>query len=256
MRTHTESPVDMTDDISAPGDDTLYETRQHLNTDFLVNCSSPLNVYDHRRNKVVYVNNKFIQLTNLTEDECYDLRLESLEQWVHPSDSAILREKVMQSLSSSCADLLTRGNRKLSFQVNFRIRNYSENRETCTVLAQCSVLEWDENDTPATTLTLFSDITRHCSGQKIVLSVNVFDESENKWKTYSTMQFHHEPLMLSRREREIVSHIISDASATQISQRLNMPYYTVRAHWRNILLKTECKSQKELKERAHREGWI
>jgi DNA-binding CsgD family transcriptional regulator len=50
--------------------------------------------------------------------------------------------------------------------------------------------------------------------------------------------------------------MLVDKSATEIAETLEMNPHTVRTHWRNILQKTNCHTQKKLKELALAEGWI
>jgi len=86
--------------------------------------------------------------------------------------------------------------------------------------------------------------------------IDVFNSEEQRWKMVYEEKFRPQPHMLSARERGIMLMMLEGKSATQISELLNMNYYTVRSHWRNILTKTKCKSYEELKELAQMEGWI
>ena len=96
----------------------------------------------------------------------------------------------------------------------------------------------------------------HKKDHKIALTINAFNPADQSWKTVITEEFLATPQMLSEREREVMKLIVQENSANEIAEKLDLKFYTVRAHWRNILGKTGCKTQKQLKTLAHREGWI
>ena len=231
----------------------------HENKDMsriLQNLNSPINVFDHRNKKFIYVNDKFMQLAGLTLEECYNQQLKDFSSWIHVDDLLMLENQIGKRLGEVYFEYVQDNSTQLSYLVNFRLKEKEKDREPISVLAQCSVIEWDKNHTPAVTLNILSDISHYNYNQKMILTVNLYDDHLQQWKIILREEFLIIPNMLSKREKEIMAHIVQDKSATEISQSLNMPFYTVRSHWRNILQKTRCKTQKELKHLAHVEGWV
>lgn len=235
---------------------TLQSPQVRANISFILqHLNSPINIFDHHQKKFIYVNDKFTRLIGINAEECYAQELKDFGSWIHPGDLTILQNQIGKRLHEVYLEYIHDHSEQLNYMVNFRLKEKDKNGMQVSVLAQCAVIEWDKNHLPASTLNMLSDITNYKNNQKMVLTVNLFDEKNNQWKTILREEFLLTPDMLSVREKEIVTHIIKDKSATKISQELNIPFYTVRSHWRNILQKTRCKTQKELKHMALAEGW-
>ena len=222
----------------------------------LQQLNSPVNIFDHRQLKFIYANDRFIRLTGLSQEECYKIELKDFGSWIHQGDLLILQTEIGKRLDELYNQYVVDDSAQLNYTVNFRLQPEEKNGDPVDVLAQCSVLEWDENHLPALTFNLLTDITHYKHNQKIVLTVKLFDEETKYWKTILKDELLRVPDMLTKREKQITELIILDKSASKISQELNVAYHTVRAHWRNILQKTRCKTQKELKHLAHKEGWV
>lgn len=60
----------------------------------------------------------------------------------------------------------------------------------------------------------------------------------------------------SKREIEIVSLIAAGCKTKEISKKLNIALDTVKAHRKNILVKSGCKNMAELTAKSISEGWI
>lgn len=222
----------------------------------LQQLNSPLNIFDHRSNRLIYVNEKFTRLAGLSAQQCYAQELKDFGSWVNAGDLSILQNEIGKRLGEVYRQYISDNSEQLNYAVNFRLKEKEGNGPPASVLAQCSVVEWDEEHSPAITLNLLTDITHYKHNQKIILTVNLLDKLTQQWKTVLQEEFLRMPDMLGVREKEIMAEMLQDKSATKISKEKNMSVFTVRSHWRNVLHKTNCHTQKELKHLAHMEGWV
>ncbi len=224
--------------------------------DILKHLSSPINIFDHRKKKLLYVNDEFVRLAGLTAEECYSQELKDFDSWIHPGDLFMLKSQVRIRLDEVFRKYINDSSIRLTYLINFRLKEKKNNGELISVLSQCSVLEWDDHYSPVVTMNMLSDTTHYSMNQKMILIVNLYDAQKQQWKSILREEFLSVPDILTDREREIMSHILLDKSAIKISEELDMSYHTVRTHWRNILQKTKCKTQKDLKQMALLKGWV
>ncbi len=227
--------------------DQLLEHFKHLST--------PVSIFDNERKMFIYCNDKFINLVGFDENECYNHVFNDFRKWIHPNDHSILIDQVGSRLRDFKNNSLQLHEEKFSLHFNFRLNTKNKEDHYTSVFAQCSVLEW-KNDYPFLILCLLTDITKYNKNNKIVYSINWYNQNEQEWTKVFEEEFLNEPRMLSTREKQIFNLIIQDMSATAISKELNIAFHTVRTHWRNILSKTGCNNQRELKQLAIKEGWI
>jgi DNA-binding CsgD family transcriptional regulator len=219
---------------------------QHLN------C--PISIFDFRKKKFIYVNDHFLQVTGLTADNCYDMSLEDFLACVESIDLLALQKEIKMRLENVIKQYGNNGNLQLNYSMNCRFKQKDGNFND--IMVQCTVIEWDKNNYPAVTLNVYTDLTPHKRDLKIVLTISIIGENEKQWKTVLAEEFLRIPKVLTEREHEIMNDMVHDIGAEEIAERLNLKYYTVRAHWRNILNKTGCHSQRELKDLAQKEGWV
>lgn len=222
----------------------------------LKHLNLPVSIFDHQNKKFIYVNNMFLQLTGLSHEVCSKHESKNFSDWIHVDDLNILRNKIKNTLHQVYLQSVDSTSSQLNYMVNFRLTEKDMNGEYIHVLAQCSVMEWNKDHFPAVTFNMFNDISNYKNNHKIILTVNMLDKKSLEWKTVIKEEFLREPEMLTNREKEIMAHMNNDASAMTIANSLDMSYHTVRAHWRNILQKTSCKSQKEFKDLAQAKGWL
>jgi DNA-binding CsgD family transcriptional regulator len=222
------------------------------------NLSSPFAILDNSNSKFIYCNGKFIKLSGFNEEECYKHTFNDFKNWIHPDDLYTLENNVgkhLRELNSNFSDTIFSAH-KINFQFNFRLKEKDKNGKNISLLAQSTILEWDDQNKPKILLILLSDITDYTYYNKIVFSIKLFNNEDRQWISVFQEDFLIRPQMLSERENEVFSYIVQDHSASEISKILNISFFTVRTHWRNILSKTGCKAQKELKLLAQKNGWI
>lgn len=217
---------------------------------------APLNIYDHRSNKFVYVNKLFAQLIGLSVEECYAQELKDYNNWINSDDLWMLRNLVAKHLINVLDEHIRDHSEQFNYVVNFRLLQKAKNLDVISVLANCNVLEWNANLTPAVTLNMFTLTTHYNHHQKMIFTANLLNKKTLHWTNVLKEEFLHIPHMLGMREREIMTSMLKEKSATEIAMEKKMSVHTVRSHWRNVLLKTNCKTQKELTHLAHVEGWI
>ncbi len=222
------------------------------------NLSSPFAILDNTKSKFIYCNSKFIKLTGFNEEECYNHTFSDFQKWIYPDDYITLENNIgkhLRVLNNTFKDTVFSAH-KINFQFNFRLKEKDKNGKHISLLAQSTILEWDDHNKPKILLIQLSDITDYTYYNKIVFSIKLYNNEERQWISVFQEDFLIKPKMLSDREIEIFSYIVQDLSASEISKILNISFFTVRTHWRNILSKTGCKTQKELKILAQKNGWI
>lgn len=221
--------------------------------DYLIHhLTTPITIYDYRVNKFTYVNQPFADLTGFTVDDLNSIQFAWFSR-IHPRDLTIWKELVLPRINEMSKKHVKNNKQHFSATVCFRFRNKDE--QYIQLLTQSDVIEWT-NKERAVVLNTFTDITNYKQGAKMFLEISIADESKRNWQTVHREEFTEEPEMLSKREKEIMKLMIDRKSAQEISKILDMNYYTLRSHMRNILIKTKCNSQSELRVLAVAEGWI
>ena len=223
--------------------------------DFLSNnLNIPITIFDGRNDKLIYFNSALCKLTGYEAEELKNINLNDFLTFIHAKDLAVVLNDVLDIVHAANRQHLKIPNQHVSFTMNYRF--LKKDGSYAHVLVQNTVLEWDNVNQKMVTLNIYTDISNHKRDPVMHLKIDVLNGTAPDWKTVYEEKFRPQPQMLSKREKEIMLMMLDGKSATQISELLFMNYYTVRSHWRNILTKTECKSQEELKELALTEGWI
>lgn len=228
---------------------------QNLKKDLAISFA-PINIYDHRISKFVFVNEQFAQLIGHSLADCYTQDLNDFTTWMHAGDLSIMQSQIGNQLSNLYKEFVHDKNAQLFYTLNYRLKIKDHLGEPISVLSQCSVIEWTDDFKPALTLNSHTDLTHYQHNQKMLLQVNLFDVKSQQWKMILSNTFLHEPDNLGKREKEIMIEMLLDKSATTIAKEKNMSVFTIRSHWRNVLQKTNCVNQKQLKQLAQKEGWI
>jgi DNA-binding CsgD family transcriptional regulator/PAS domain-containing protein len=212
-------------------------------------------VYDYRSRKLIYGNRKFLDITGLSPEQCFGLPLEEFNRWIHPDDLALIVANVRPSILQVFQMYKQNRFRRMVYTVNFRLREKGGHYRM--VLSQNTMTEIDGPENfPAQSLNIISDLDNYKEDHKIIITIKIFNERTGRWEIALKKELLHIPLMLTAKEKAILPLMLADRSAHDISVILKMNELTVRSHWRNILMKTNCGTQKELKSLAIVEGWI
>ncbi len=222
---------------------------------FMDRLNIPICIYDHLEKKFKYSNLPFDKLSRLTkEDKSRDQQL--FGSWIHNEDIALFNKEISGRISELCQHYIHNDKEQLSYTLNFRIDNGNNVKSERQMLIQSNVLEWTESNTPALTMSFYMDINDRRHSNKIVLTANYAAHVSDDSILICSEEYLRLPDKLAPREAEILELILKDKSATAIAEVKHISVFTVRSHWRNILQKTNCRSQKELKSLALVEGWI
>jgi DNA-binding CsgD family transcriptional regulator len=218
--------------------------------------NTPITIFNQELKRFIFVNKAFLNLLGMSEEELCNSKQENYGLWVDDNDNHVLNEGINDAFKECCDKIAKHDIGKLSYMINFRLKKKDHNGEQLQMLVQRNVLEWNEDRTPKITLDLYSDIGRRKHSNKILLTVKHLNTISKKWDEVLEQEFLRVPQMLASREKEILKLMLDDKSSTQISIEKEISVYTVRSHWRNILLKTNCESKSQLKRLAFAEGWI
>lgn len=123
---------------------------------------------------------------------------------------------------------------------------------------QSLILTMDENNNFIKSLNIHTDISHLIDknnykvsliglmGEPSFLDIDVWDD-----RVKPTL-----PNSFSKREIEIVRLIAAGCQTKEIAEKLNIAPDTVKAHRKNILMKSGCKNMAELTAKSISEGWI
>ena len=92
---------------------------------------------------------------------------------------------------------------------------------------------------------MVTDITAHKTDDKVILAISKYDAKKG-FEVISTDSFLHQSPTLSKRELEVMKYVLQGLSSKKIAEKLYVSPYTIIAHRRNILAKTNCHNLSEL----------
>jgi DNA-binding CsgD family transcriptional regulator len=172
---------------------------------------------------------------------------------IHPDDKRYFlnsENKLTEFLKQ--LQLEKRGSYK--FQHDYRIK--AKDNTYIRILHQILPIEYDENNYYRS-LVLHTDITHIKRDGIPCFSIigldgepsyyNIQEDTETFTKSYD---------LFTRRERDILKHIVEGSNSKQIADELNISLHTVNTHRKNILLKADCKSPVDLVIKAINHGWV
>ena len=220
---------------------------------FIGQLNVPLSIYNHAESKYVYANQQFLDLTSLSKGDLPSFGQMYYGPWIEDEDYLILKDKIRARLAYVYEHYVHNEMEKLSFKINFRFKHKNHSKDLRHMLLQSNILSWDENKRPKITLDIYTDIEHRKHSSKIILTVSQF---RHAWKIILEEEFLRQPKMLGKREKEIFDCMMDNNSASQIADEKKISIYTVKAHWRNILMKTGCGTREQLVHHAMEEGWL
>jgi len=228
-------------------------TLSSLSVLLLEQITGSIYLYSRSNNKILFHNEEFENLTGISAHELRKKGLTPYLEMFVPEDY----EMVMHRAYPFIIDLVSRkkGNEFTVFKysLNYRIRYPSG--KIRYMFHQSTVLEHTPDNEPDVTLAHISDISEYQTGAAMVLRISAYDAFKKKWKKMADEKFVHTPEILSARETAIMQMLVSGQSQYIIADKLHISYFTVRAHCRHILEKTECRSIKDLRLKSLSEGW-
>lgn len=209
--------------------------------------SMPAVVYiiDYRVTNYLYLSSNCEQMLGYTAAE---IMQNGGQPWhiknnIHPDDLRVFSSEVFVRFVDYTRSLAQSEFKKLRFSVNLRARR--KDGVYIQALQQYVILEADESGNPLITLGTWTDITAHKTDTKVVFSVSRYDR-QSGFSMISTDTFPHCNVNITNRENEIIKWLIKGQSSKGIADKLHVSLYTVNAHRRNMLKKTNCKNTAEL----------
>ncbi|ALJ01435.1 hypothetical protein DC20_13055 [Rufibacter tibetensis] len=146
--------------------------------------------------------------------------------------------------------------KSMKYKVRYDYRIKKANGQYIRILQQVVTIQADEAGGVLRTLGVHTDISHLKKEGKPVLSFIGLDGEPSYIDVNAKVVFSPQKEVLSKREKEILSLLISGNHSLEISDKLYISQHTVNTHRRNILAKTGVASTSELVARAVREGWL
>lgn len=162
---------------------------------------------------------------------------------VHPDDLKIHAGAPFKRFIEFILQLPASEIKNFRFSINYRFKR--KDGVYVKLLRQCTVFEVNDKGYPLLSLGLLTDITAHKDDNKIMLTVTKYGNGSDVKVLYSDSLPHQAPT-LSKRELEVMKFVLQGLSSKKIAEKLYVSTYTIIAHRRNILEKTNCHNLTEL----------
>jgi DNA-binding CsgD family transcriptional regulator len=200
-------------------------------------------IVDYRTRKYLYMSENIKDIFGYTAEETIAAGQSLIFSRVHPDDIAVFTSKIFGEFVDYSRTVTDEDIKKTVFSLNVRFKRKDD--VYIQFLQQYVVLERDEFNNPLMTLGLATDITAYKTDNRMIFSVTKYKPSGRELKIYSP---HALPVshIISKRETEILKLLLKGCTSKKIAETLHLSYYTVRAHRRRLLEKTNCKNSTEL----------
>jgi DNA-binding CsgD family transcriptional regulator len=193
---------------------------------------------NYQTQEYLYVNEGCIHVTGYTAQEHMNMgNAEYIARCMHPDDANQFKSGLFSNFINEARLLSLNNIKNCRFSLNYRLKQ--KDGPFIKVLQQSVVLETNKEGYPLLALGALVDFTAHKLDNKMILSITCYD-GHSGFKTYSTSSNDNEDTSLTKREIEILRHIIYGHTSKQIANKLNISLFTVNAHRRNIYHKTKC----------------
>ncbi len=172
---------------------------------------------------------------------------------IHPEDQPyfIQFESLLQVFFASLpVDKISR----YKTQYDFRIRDIDGNYKR--ILHQLVVIKYDENGVLLGSLGIHTDITHIKKEGKPSLSFIGLEGEPSYYNVDITKKLQPSKEILTRREKQVLKHIVEGKTSAQIAAMLFISLHTVNNHRKNILSKTGCKSVPTLIAETINNNWV
>ena len=229
------------------------KTLSALSVLLLEQITGGIYLYSRSAEKILFHNEEFENITGLSGNEIRKKGLTPYFDMFIPEDYVMIMHRAYPFI----LDLISRKKSNeipiFKYSLNYRIRTTSG--KIRHMFHQSTILEYATVSEPDVTLAHISDISEYKTDAAMVLRISAYDALKKKWKKMADEKFVHTPKILTARETAIMQMLVTGQSQYLIADKLHISYYTVRAHCRHILEKTECRSIKDLRQKSLSEGW-
>lgn len=179
--------------------------------------------------------------------------VDNLPQMIHPEDFSYFL-----TFEARVTEFFTRlpADQVMSYKVSYDYRMRKADGGYVRILHQATTIQSDENGAVLRVLGVHTDITKLKTENGSMLSFIGLDGRpgyENVSMGISANS--NQEFCLSKREREVLKHLLRGQTSTQIANAMYISKATVDRHRKNMLKKTNSKSTAELSVRSLQENW-
>lgn len=143
--------------------------------------------------------------------------------------------------------------KKYKTQYDFRIK--AKDGKYVRILQQTIQIDYDETNFYRS-LGIHTDITHIKKDGVPSLSIIGLEGEPSYYNIQEAAIFTKSYDLFTKREREVLKHIVEGKNSKLIADDLNISLHTVNTHRKNILTKADCKSPIDLVTKVINEGWI
>ncbi|RYE52838.1 MAG: hypothetical protein EOP48_15630, partial [Sphingobacteriales bacterium] len=144
----------------------------------------------------------------------------------------------------------------MSYKVSYDYRMRKANGNYLRILHQVTTIQSDSNGAVLRVLGVHTDITNLKKENGSTLSFIGLDGLPSYEDVNTELLTNNRPdFTLSRREREVLQHLLHGKTSSQIAASMFISKETVDRHRKNMLKKTHSKSTAELSVRSIQENW-
>lgn len=182
-----------------------------------------------------------------------ELTIPFLSEQIHPEDHSWFL-----TFGTSMADFFSRLpiEKLMRYKMRNDLRYKKKNGDYVRLLCQSLIMEHDEAGRLLRSLDVFSDITYLKQDGRPVLSYIGMDDEPSFIDVCSKNIFAENGGEFTKRERQILTLLISGKVSKEIGDLLNISKQTVDTHRKNMLRKKDLKNTSELISKAIQSGWI
>jgi DNA-binding CsgD family transcriptional regulator len=184
--------------------------------------------------------------------EPHEMTARFLLENVHPEDKKYLLDyefKSIEFFKTLDFDKI----KKYKAQYDFRIK--AEDNKYVRILQQTIQIDYDQTNFYRS-LAIHTDISHIKTEGTPCFSIIGIDGEPSYYNIQETAVFTKSYDLFTKREREVLKHIVEGKSSKVIADYLNISLHTVNTHRKNILIKANCKSPIDLVTKVINKGWI
>ncbi|HEX7414783.1 MAG TPA: LuxR C-terminal-related transcriptional regulator [Bacteroidia bacterium] len=208
-------------------------------------------ILNYETQQYLFVSKSYQSITGYTDKEYIEKGRAFFLARMHPDDLKIHSGAAFTKFIEFIKQLPPKEIKKYRFSLNYRIKR--KDGVYIKVLQQYIILEVNDKGYPLLSLGLVTDVTAHKVDNKMIFSASKYDKKKG-FEVISSETYPKVFLSISKREHEVVKYMLQGLSSKMIADKLSLSPYTIIAHRRNILEKTNCKNTAELSSYAMLNG--
>jgi DNA-binding CsgD family transcriptional regulator len=213
----------------------------------------PCAVYmlNYQTGQYLFVSKSCVDILGYTNKEIIKMGNVFYASHIHPDDLKIISGKVFKEFLTYTKSMPLNELKECRFSYNYRIKR--KDGQYIHLLQQYVVLECNSENYPVLTFGFVTDISAHKNDNKVVFSVSHHHKTKG-FSITTPQSYPNANINISKRENDVIKHLIQGLSSKQIAQKLHLSLHTINAHRRNILQKINCKNTAELVSYAMQNG--